>query len=49
MEETKQDNALIGTDAIKAFLKKFDDIDPKITRIIVEELLICLLKEKKYE
>jgi hypothetical protein len=35
--------ALVGTDAIKAFLEQFDSLDGEIKRLVVEELLLCLL------
>lgn len=37
--------ALVGTDAIKAFLQQFGATDDPFNRLIVEELLKCLLDE----
>ena len=39
--------ALVGTDAIKAFLEQFDSLDDEIKRVVVEELLLCLLNGGK--
>jgi hypothetical protein len=39
--------ALVGTDAIKAFLTQFDSLDDEIKRVVVEELLLCLINEGK--
>lgn len=39
--------ALVGTDAIKAFLLQFDSLDDEIRRVVVEELLFCLLDKEK--
>jgi len=48
MKETSN-QALVGTDAIKAFLENFGDKDKELNRIIVEELLMCLLKGNSFE
>ena len=39
--------ALVGTDAIKAFLESFKNLgDENLSRIVVEELLMCLLSKR---
>ena len=48
MKETSN-QALVGTDAIKAFLENFGEKDKELNKIIVEELLMCLLKGGRFE
>lgn len=40
------DQALVGTDAIKAFVEQFGSMDDVVNRIIVEEVLKELLGVK---
>ena len=47
--ETPPDNALIGTEAIKAFTQEFGSMDDIINRIILEEVLKNLLDYKEEE
>ncbi len=37
------DKALVGTDAIKAFVSNFGPMEDQVNKIILEELLKCLL------
>jgi hypothetical protein len=39
IEETPEDYALVGTDAIKAFVEQFGSMDDIVNRIIMEEVL----------
>jgi hypothetical protein len=41
-----QDQALIGTEAIKVFVEQFGSMDDVVNRIILEELLKKLLNFK---
>jgi len=45
--EDNSNQALVGTDAIKAFLEQFDSLEDELKRIVVEELLLCLIGEHK--
>jgi hypothetical protein len=45
MNET--DQALIGTDAIKAFVEQFSSNDKEVNRIIIEEILRALMEKNK--
>lgn len=47
--EPPPDNALIGTEAIKAFTQEFGSMDDIINRIILEEVLKNLLDYKEEE
>jgi len=39
IEESPEDQALVGTDAIKAFVEQFGSTDDVVNRIILEEVL----------
>jgi len=39
IEESPEDQALVGTDAIKAFVEQFGSMDDVVNRIILEEVL----------
>lgn len=39
IEESPEDQALVGTDAIKAFVEQFGSMDDVVNRIILEEIL----------